>query len=101
MFDADGDLKTNSGFCFPAQLAHGAVLDLERKRLRDVFLPHITRMPQPNACRDSLICPITQASPYFLAKAFPRMRLLSPVLDFSQGYETCTGLVDMAVRELE
>ena len=98
--DADGDLKSNSGFCFPAQLAHGAVLDLARKNVELVFLPHVTRMPHPNACRDSLLCPITQASPYFLAKAFPGTRVLSPVLDFTQGYERCTGLTDLVVREL-
>ena len=98
--DADGDLKSNSGFCFPAQIAHGAVLDLTRKNVELVFLPHITRMPHPNACRDSLLCPITQASPYFLAKAFPGMRLLSPVLDFTQGYERCSTLVELVVREL-
>jgi len=98
--DADGDLKSNSGFCFPAQLAHGAVLDLARRNVELVFLPQITRMPHPNACRDSLLCPITQASPYFLAKAFPEARVLSPVLDFTGGYERCTALVELAVREL-
>lgn len=98
--DAEGDLKSNSGFCFPAQLAHGAVLDLARRDVALVFLPHVTRMPHPSACRDSLLCPITQASPYFLAKAFPGVRLLSPVLDFTSGYAGCTTLVDLAVREL-
>ena len=71
--DAEGELKSNSGFCFPAQIAHGAVLDLARQQVDLVFLPHITRMPHPSACRDSLLCPITQASPYFLAKAFPQI----------------------------
>ncbi len=52
-----------------------------------VFLPHVTRMPQPNPCRDSYLCPITQAGPYFLAKAFPDVRFLSPSLDFTNGYE--------------
>jgi predicted CoA-substrate-specific enzyme activase len=98
--DCEGDLKSNSGFCFPAQLAHGAVLDLARRGVEVVFLPHVTRMPQPSACRDSLLCPITQASPYFLAKAFPETRVLSPVLDFTQGYGRCTGLTDLVVREL-
>ncbi|MFI5358074.1 MAG: acyl-CoA dehydratase activase-related protein, partial [Opitutales bacterium] len=51
-------------------------------------------------CRDSLLCPITQASPYFLAKAFPRTRLLSPILNFTGGYQPCTGLTDIVVREL-
>ncbi|MBS0662916.1 MAG: hypothetical protein JSR48_06605 [Verrucomicrobia bacterium] len=95
----DGDLKANSGFCFPAQLAHGAVLDLARQGLEVVFLPHVTRMPREGACRDSLLCPITQASPYFLAKAFPELRVLSPVLDFSAGYAPARELVDLAVQE--
>ena len=30
--DPRGDLKSYSGFCFPAQIAHGAVLDLARQR---------------------------------------------------------------------
>ena len=54
--DADGELRSHSGFCFPAQLAHGAVLDLARRGVDVVFLPHITRMPHPSACRDSLLC---------------------------------------------
>jgi predicted CoA-substrate-specific enzyme activase len=98
--DGDGDLKSNSGFCFPAQIAHGAVLDLASKGVDLVFLPHVTRMPQPDTCRDSLLCPITQASPYFLAKAFPRTRILSPALDFTTGYQPCGALVELAVREL-
>lgn len=98
--DPQGELKAYSGFCFPVQIAHGAVLDLARRDVRVVFLPHVTRMPQPNPCRDSYLCPITQAGPYFLAKAFPEMRFLSPLLDFTNGYAAGTGLVELAVGEL-
>ena len=98
--DPRGDLKAHSGFCFPVQLAHGAVLDLARRGVNLIFLPHVTRMPQPNACRDSFLCPITQAGPYFLAKAFPDLRFLSPLLDFTNGYENCPALVELVVREL-
>lgn len=98
--DPRGELKANSGFCYPVQLAHGAVMDLARRGLDWVFLPHVTRMPQATACRDSYLCPITQAGPYFLAKAFPDIRFLSPVLDFTHGYAGSAGLVDMAVGEL-
>ncbi len=98
--DPQGDLKANSGFCFPVQIAHGAVLDLARRGVNLVFLPHVLRMPQPNACRDSYLCPITQAGPYFLAKAFPDTRFLSPLLDFTAGYEASPALVELAVREL-
>ena len=98
--DPRGDLTSNSGFCFPAQIAHGAVLDLTRRNVALIFIPHVMRMPHPNHCRESYLCPITQAEPYFLAKAFPDSRLLSPVLDFTNGYEGCTALVDTAVQEL-
>jgi predicted CoA-substrate-specific enzyme activase len=98
--DPQGDLKSHSGFCFPVQLAHGAVLDLARHGVKLVFLPHVTRMPQPNACRDSFLCPITQAGPYFLAKAFPDLRFLSPLLDFTNGYDNSPALVELVVREL-
>lgn len=98
--DGRGDLKAHSSFCFPAQLAHGAVLDLTRRGVRWVFLPHLVRMPQAGACRDSYLCPITQASPYFLAKAFPEIRLLSPELDFTHGYAASTALIEMAAHEL-
>ncbi len=98
--DPHGELKSYSGFCFPVQTAHGAVLDLARQGVNLVFLPHIARMPQPRGCRDSYLCPITQASPYFLAKAFPEVRFLSPLLDFTRGYEIGSGLVEMATEEL-
>ena len=99
--DPRGELKSNSGFCFPAQIAHGAVLDLARQGVDLVFLPHVMRMPQAAPCRESYLCPITQASPYFLAKAFPDVRFLSPVLDFTNGYAACSALVEMAVRDLD
>ena len=99
--DPRGDLKSNAGFCFPIQIAHGAVLDLSRKKLDLVFLPQVTRMPHQNACRECYLCPITQACPYFMSKAFSDIRFLSPVLDFVNGYEACVALVDMAVEDLQ
>ena len=98
--DPRGDLKSNAGFCFPAQIAHGAVLDLVQRGVELIFLPHVMRMPRREAAHDSYLCPITQASPYFLAKAYPQIQLLSPVLDFSDGYAASSTLVEMAVSEL-
>jgi predicted nucleotide-binding protein (sugar kinase/HSP70/actin superfamily) len=95
-----GDLKSYSGFCFPAQIAHGAVLDLAQRGIDQVFFPHVSRMPQPNRCRDSYLCPITQAGPYFLAGAFPDIRFLSPLLDFTHGYEASEAIVELAVGKL-
>lgn len=96
--DPKGELKSNAGFCFPAQIAHGAVLDLVQRGIELVFLPHIVRMPQQDAWDDSYICPITQASPYFLAKAYPNIHILSPQLDLGNGYAASSALVDMAVE---
>ena len=98
--DPRGDLRSHSGFCLPAQIAHGAVLDLAQRRVPLVFLPHVVRMPQHNSCRDSYLCPITQAGPYFVAKAFPDTHLLSPVLDFTNGYSASTAMTEMAILEL-
>ncbi|MGO9940549.1 MAG: acyl-CoA dehydratase activase [Terracidiphilus sp.] len=98
--DPRGDLKAHSGFCFPAQIAHGAVMDLAQQNVRLVFLPQVMRMPQHGSCKDSYLCPITQAGPYFLAKAFPDTQFLSPLLDFTNGYATNSAMTEMAVREL-
>ena len=98
--DPRGELKSNAGFCFPAQIAHGAVFDLVQRGVELIFLPHVMRMPQREAWKESYLCPITQASPYFLAKAYPQIHLLSPLLDFSDGYAACSALVEIAVNEL-
>ena len=98
--DPRGDLKSHSGFCFPAQIAHGAVLDLAQQGVSMVFIPHLVRMPHFKPCRDSYLCPVTQAGPYFLAKAFPAMRFLFPVLDFTHDYGASSALTELAIREL-
>jgi predicted CoA-substrate-specific enzyme activase len=98
--DPHGDLKSYSGFCFPTQVAHGAVLDLVRRDVSLIFLPHVLSMPQLQSSHDSYLCPVTQAASYFLAKAFPEVRFLSPLLDFNQGYEASSALVEMAAQDL-
>jgi len=98
--DPQGELKSNAGFCFPVQIAHGAVLDLARRGVDVIFLPQVMHMPEPNACGNCYLCPITQASPSFMAKAFPDLRFLSPLLDFSKGYGASSAMVEMAAREL-
>ena len=98
--DPRGDLRSHSGFCLPAQIAHGAVLDLAQQGVHLVFLPQVARMPYRDSGKDSYLCPITQAGPYFLAKAFPDTQFLSPVLDFTNLYAASAAMIEMAVREL-
>ena len=38
--------------------------------------------------------------PRFMAKAFPDLHFLSPLLDFSKGYGVCPAMEEMAVRDL-
>ncbi|MCE9563725.1 MAG: acyl-CoA dehydratase activase [Planctomycetes bacterium] len=98
--DPRGELKSFSSFCFPVQIAHGAVLDLAHQGVNFVFMPHVMRMPHASANRESFLCPITQAGPYFLAKAFPDIHFLSPLLDFSEGYGEGSALIETAVQDL-
>lgn len=98
--DPRGELKSNAGFCFPAQIAHGAVLDLQHQGVDLIFLPQVSHLPHVTPSHDCFLCPITQASPYFLAKAFRNLRFLAPVLDFAQGYAGSSALPEMAVKEL-
>jgi predicted CoA-substrate-specific enzyme activase len=97
--DPAGYSRANAGFCFPAQIAHGAVQDLLNRGFETVFLPHVTRMPNRQASRDSYICPVAQASPYYLSKAFPGATFFSPVLDFAGGYDACHTLIDLTIQE--
>ena len=97
--DPAGWSRANSGFCFPVQIAHGAILDLVKGGTDTVFLPHVNRMPNPRSDVDSYLCPITQASPYFISKAFSGVTFLSPILNFAAGYEACEEFVDLASRQ--
>ncbi|MHA2358434.1 MAG: acyl-CoA dehydratase activase, partial [Candidatus Heimdallarchaeaceae archaeon] len=98
--DEDKELMTNAPFCYPVQILHGAVLDLVKKDIDTIFLPHVTTMTKGEKWFDSTFCPITQASPYFITTAFRETNFLSPILDFADGYKAENSLIDIAVEEL-
>ena len=98
--DEDKELMTNASFCYPVQILHGAVLDLVKQGINTVFMPHITNLTKGEKWLEASFCPITQASPYFITKAFEEIEFLKPILDFLEGYEQSTSLIDMAVNEL-
>jgi len=98
--DEDKELMTNASFCYPVQILHGAVLDLKKSDVSYVFLPHVHSGTKGENWTDSTFCPLTQASPYFISKAFQEVDFLSPVLDFRKGYENNISLVDIAVDRL-
>lgn len=105
--DTEGDLFSNAPFCFPVQIAHGAVLSLvnmrteEKNRVDYVFSPQIQRMPYSKAVRNSYLCPITQASPFILQKAFSNIEFISPSVNFLKGYEKCATMIDIIIDKFD
>ncbi|MEA2071894.1 MAG: acyl-CoA dehydratase activase [Asgard group archaeon] len=95
------ELMTNASFCYPVQILHGAVLDLLEKDISTIFIPHVHNLPKSEEWVDSTFCPITQASPYFIAQAFKKGTFLSPILDFANGYNDDSSLIKMAVTQLK
>ena len=88
--DHEGMERRGAEFCFPVEIAHGALMDSIRKDPDFYFLPHVGSMPVENGIDNSVTCPFVQAEPYYLKAAFDELKkgvVLSPVLDFSKGYE--------------
>jgi predicted CoA-substrate-specific enzyme activase len=83
-----GVARAESTYCFPAEIAHGAVQDCLNKGADYVFLPHFRDMPSYEEEVHANFCPITQALPYYIAKAFPEVdkkRFLPLVVSFKFG----------------
>ncbi|MBM4353812.1 MAG: activase [Deltaproteobacteria bacterium] len=85
-----GMARVESGYCFPAEIAHGAVQDLLDMGVDFYFLPHFRDLesyePDVHAC----FCPITQSLPYYIRRAFPEIldaQILRPVVTFKYGRE--------------
>ena len=84
----DGVARAESTYCFPAEIAHGAVQDCLDKGADYIFLPHFRDMPSYEGDVHANFCPITQALPYYIQKAFPEVdekRLLPAVVSFKFG----------------
>lgn len=88
--DPEGVDKRGAAFCFPVELAHGMMGDLiKRGDLDYIFLPHVKGLEVENSIPISFTCPLVQGETYYLQSAFGLNndpRVISPVLDFAQGY---------------
>jgi predicted nucleotide-binding protein (sugar kinase/HSP70/actin superfamily) len=83
-----GVARAESTYCFPAEIAHGAVQDCLDKGADYVFLPHFRDMPSYEERVHANFCPITQSLPYYIDKAFPdvdKKRWLPLVVSFKFG----------------
>ena len=88
--DAEGVERRGAEFCYPVEIAHGSLMGSIRQDPDIYFLPHVKYMPVINGIETSYTCPFIQAEPYYLKAAFNELKgkvVLSPVLDFSDGYE--------------
>ncbi len=88
--DHAGIARTEGAYCFPAEIAHGAVQDVVNKNYDYIFLPHFRDMPSYEKEVHANFCPITQSLPYYIKKAFsdvPESKILAPVVTFKFGIE--------------
>ncbi len=86
----EGTARVESSYCFPAEIAHGAVQDIFDRNLDYIFLPHFKDMESYEQDAPANLCPITQSLPYYIKKAFPEIpedKYLTPVVSFMYGME--------------
>ncbi|MCP5102434.1 MAG: activase, partial [bacterium] len=84
----EGTVRVESAYCFPAEIAHGAVQDSYDHDVDFLFVPHFKTMPSYEKDVHATVCPITQGLPYYIKKAFPEIpeeKYLSPVIHFKYG----------------
>ena len=91
----EGMARAEAAYCFPAEIAHGAVQDCLDKGADYVLLPHFRDMPSYEAAIHANFCPLTQSLPYYITKAFPHVdekKWLPLVVSFKFGNEKALEL---------
>jgi predicted CoA-substrate-specific enzyme activase len=86
----DGVARVESNYCFPAEIAHGAVQNIFNRNPDYIFLPHFKDMESYEKDSPANFCPITQSLPYYIKKAFPEIpedKYLVPVVSFIHGVD--------------
>jgi predicted CoA-substrate-specific enzyme activase len=78
--------------CFPIKLAHGHVMNLIEKGIRNIFIPSIISLKKPSKhARNSFACPYAQSLPYTIKGSIDfdhkRARVFTPIIKFSDGNE--------------
>ncbi|MDR1178514.1 MAG: acyl-CoA dehydratase activase, partial [Spirochaetaceae bacterium] len=98
-----GVARAESTYCFPAEIAHGAVQDCLDKGADYVLLPHFRDMPSYEKKVHANFCPITQSLPYYIEKAFPdvdKKRFLPLVVSFKFGEKKALELFSLTTERL-
>ncbi len=98
-----GIAKVESNYCFPAEIAHGAIQNLLEKGIDTLFLPHFANMPtMEEGVPHGTLCPLTQGLPYFARKAFklPEGNVLRPIVSFKHGWDECRSSFESMAETL-
>ncbi|MBP1603903.1 MAG: CoA-substrate-specific enzyme activase, partial [Acidobacteria bacterium] len=87
----EGIARQESSYCFPVEIAHGAIQDLLDKGVDYLFLPHFRDMPSMEGGKvHACACPLTQGLPYLARQAFGvDDNVLRPVVSFKRGWQAC------------
>ncbi len=84
----EGIARTEGAYCFPAEIAHGAMQDIVNTGTDFIFVPHFRDLESYEEHGHSNFCPITQSLPYYIEKAFPEVessKFLNPIISFNYG----------------
>jgi predicted CoA-substrate-specific enzyme activase len=95
--EQEGVDRQRAPFCYPAEISHGYLQNLLRKKPDYLFLPQVKGAYVENGCKQGITCPLLQGEPYYLSSAFKdtetlrnlkkEEKIMTPVIDFSAGYE--------------
>ncbi|MBW2459528.1 MAG: hypothetical protein JRI68_33855, partial [Deltaproteobacteria bacterium] len=99
----EGIYTQESSYCFPVEIAHGAIHDVLERGVDRVFLPHFRDMPsmeggEVHAC----VCPLTQGLPFFARHAFDLSdeRMLRPLVSFKEGWQASQEAFEQVAADL-
>ncbi|MEN6616138.1 MAG: acyl-CoA dehydratase activase [Syntrophorhabdus sp.] len=78
--------------CFPIKLAHGHVMNLLQKGIRNIFIPSVISLKKPSLhARKSFACQYAPSLPYTIKGSIDfddrNARLLTPIIRFGEGNE--------------
>jgi predicted CoA-substrate-specific enzyme activase len=79
--------------CFPHKVAHGHIKDLIEKGVDAIFLPSFINFNPESSRVGSFACPYAQTMPYIARKAFPDVRIASPIVNYERGTKYLTGQI--------
>ena len=94
--DPEGIKYKRTQYCFPGEISHGAYYNLLTKKPDFIFLPKVAELHVENAQsrepEHQCTCLLLQSEAYYIKSAFKDIAnqppVLSPQLDFSQGFQT-------------